>query len=264
MKYISLIVISLLFFTGCGPSGYSKYYKSRLPENIISTVSTNPNFITLKNGEEPKVLYAYNLDKDLDRLEAEGYVILGWSSFNGREESIDNAIDQAKKVGALLVLVNSAKYTDTMNTSGAYTMPNTTTTNYTGNVGSAYYSGTATTQGSTIVPYSVSVRRYDQGAVYFIKDNYPVYLGTRNSSEITREERIRIGYTGIRVNIILKDSPIYLSNVLKGDIILAIDRERIESYEHYNKLTQKYNDFKGTSILTIYRNGKVLDIPVKF
>ena len=71
----------------------------------------------------------------------------------------------------LILALYGYKYTNTQTNSGALVLPKTnyhSGTVYGSSGGYASYSGTST--GTTIVPYSNTQRRYDQQAMFFIKN----------------------------------------------------------------------------------------------
>jgi tetratricopeptide (TPR) repeat protein len=131
-------------------------------------------------------LFQYSKEA-LDNLAQNGYLVIGSSSFNGPDQSNYTAINQAKKVGADIVLLNS-KYTGTAHGSLSlpeYHAPQTTTvtTHESGHIniygagGSAHgnFSGSSnsyiTSPGYTTyknVPFSID--RYDHLAVFLRKE----------------------------------------------------------------------------------------------
>jgi hypothetical protein len=278
MKSIFILAIGIFLFTGCTPSGYSKFYNPLVKKDVLQK-GIDANFlIPLKSNEEPQVYQSTNMKDDDIKVTSNGYVLIGYSSFNGKYEDIDNAKAQARKLGAHIVLIKS-DYTNTEQISGSLVLPDNRTTYSSGNINmntnynSVYgysntygnYYGSSTTYGTKIVPYSNNIRRYDQVAQYYIKVDTSKYtLGTIRSSEITREERINIGTNGIRVNYILNNSPAYNSTLLRGDIIVKIDGVDIKDYKHYDELGKKYINYKGKSILTVYRDGNFKEITIDF
>ena len=282
MKYILIVIFSIFLLTGCAPSGYSKFYNPLVNKNDLEKGIETNFIIPLKSNEEPTVYQSIDMKEDDIKVTSSGYVLIGYSSFNGKYEDIANAKSQARKLGAHIVLIKS-NYTNTEHISGSLVLPDTKTTYNSGNINmntnynsSRYgylgnsntygnYNGYSTTYGTKVVPYSNNIRRYDQLAQYYIKVDTSRYtLGTMRSSEITREERIKIGSNGIKVNYILNDSPAYHSDLLRGDIITKIDGIEIKNYKHFDELGKKYNNYKGKSILTIYRDGNIKEITVNF
>lgn len=282
MKSILILAIAMIMFTGCVQSGYNEFYLPSMSKETFQEGVDRKFIILLKNNEEPQIYQSNNIDEDSVKVISNGYVPFGYSSFNGKYEDIENAKKQAKEVGAHIVLVKS-DYTDTANVSGALVLPDSRTTyssgninmntnynnnryGYTGNSNTyGNYYGSSTTYGTQVVPYSTSIRRYNQLAVYYVKVDISKYpLGTIKNEDITREERIKIGTNGIKVNYILNNSPAYNSDLLRGDIIVKIDGEEIKNITHFLELTKKYINYKGKSVLTVYRNVEFKEISVNF
>lgn len=282
MKSILISIISVFIFTGCTQSAYNQFYTPLVSKDELQKGIDN-HFITQLKDEEEVLLYmSNNIEEDDIKVVSKGYALIGYSSFNGKFEDIDSAKKQAKQIGAHIVLVKS-DYTDTTNVSGALLLPDNKTTYNSGNINmntnynsnrygyvgnsnsTGNYYGSSTTYGTQVVPYSTNIRRYNQLAQYYIKlDTSRYYLGTIRSTEITREERIKIGNNGIKINYILNNSPAYNSDLLRGDIIVKIDGIGIKDYTDFDELTKKYKNYKGKSILTVYRNGEFKEISVSF
>lgn len=281
MKSILILVIGITLFTGCVQSGYNEFYTPLIPKDELQKGIEKNFVIPLKDDEESLIYQSNNLEEDSIKIISNGYALLGYSSFNGKYEDIDNAKKQAKQIGAHIVLVKS-NYTDTANVSGALLLPDNRTTYNSGNLMNTTYNsnkygyvgnsntygnyyGSSTTYGTQVVPYSNSIKRYDQIAQYYIKlDTRRYHLGILKTSEITREERIKIGTNGIRFNYILNNSPAYKSDLLRDDIIVKIDGIEVKDYNHFHQLIEKYSNYKGKSTLTIYRNGGFKEISVSF
>jgi len=283
MKNIMLgsinIIISIIF-TGCATSGYKTFYKQYGTNEQLQQVKLNSNYKFLEKGEEPQVYSTNNFDIDSKKLRARGYVPIGASSFNGAYEDTKNAINQAKRIGATLVLIKSS-YTNTETRTSTLLLPDNKTTyssgrsntnstynsnnGYTGygNANTNYY-GSSTTYGTKAIPYTKNTRRYDQSAMYFIKNTKPPKFGTLNSTEISSEERIKLGYSGIKINLIQENTPVYNSNILIGDILIKLDGINVKNYKHFNELLDNFDISIGYSIWTIIRNGSQKNIRINF
>ncbi len=266
------ILIAVAFISGCATSGYSNpdFYT----EFVDAKTLPSEQYELLKPGEEPRLVKTDDGDRDVKMLEAKGYRPIGQTLFNGVYETNQNAVDRAKKLGAVLVLIGS-EYTNTETRSGALVMPNTQTSLNTGSV-SAYgmntghvsgtYSGTTTTYGSTAVPYSVSKQRFDQQAMYFVKlKNIDKMRFGVNVSELSPEHRTQIGRnTGALLGIVFEGTPAYYANVMSGDILLAIDAEVVRDAQHALKLIGSYPETNKFALFTVFRNGKEQDIEITF
>ena len=113
---ILLSIIAILVLSGCAQSGYNQFYTPYVDANTL------PNVQLLQPNEEPKVISSSNVDQDIKRLRAKMYLPIGYSSFNGAYEDTKNAVAQAKKIGATVVVTNS-EFTDTQTSTSALILP---------------------------------------------------------------------------------------------------------------------------------------------
>ncbi|MDD2265773.1 PDZ domain-containing protein [Sulfuricurvum sp.] len=256
---------AFIIFTGCVASPYSKFYQENHP---VTQQFSNPNngFIFLAEGEEPNMIASTDITKDIKTMARKRFYPIGSSEFNGEMGSIEAIKDQAKKVKAVAVLYTS-KYTNTQTNSGTLLLPQTNY--YSGNVnayngyGSSYatYNGSSTT--TMAVPYSNTQRRYDQSAIFYIKDSKPLKFGFK-AIDIQRDKRIEIGRDGLEVTIIFDNTPAYKSNLLEGDIIVEIDGKQVENETKFQNTLKSYDTSKGYCDFKVLRNGVEQNIRVKF
>lgn len=264
----------LLFLTGCATSGYQQFYRP------FVEASTVPDVEPLKVEQIPQVFSSDNFERDVRALRAKNYIPIGQSSFNGRFEDQKNAIAQAKRVGATLVLISS-KYTDTQTVSSALILPDNKTTyhsgsaygssSYTNNYGgygtansNAYYSGTSTTYGSQVVPYTTQQRRFDQNAVYLVKTNPKMRFGII-LNDLSQEMRTQLQRnTGALAYVVVEKTPAFYSNVMQGDIIIAVDGAVVRDSKSAQELMTQVPQSAVSSELIIIRNGEEKIITVKF
>jgi hypothetical protein len=246
-----LFVILVLLVTGCASNGYQDFYTSSIDPKL------DPNLESLGEGEEPQVFGSDDYKRDIRLLRAKRYVVVGQSSFNGSYEDIKNAVAQAKRIGATLVLTNS-EYTNTQSSTSDLFIPNSQTTYHSGTVyagsSSAIYSGTSTTYGSTTVPITTHQRRYDQSAVYFVKQTNKLKFGVA-MVDLSPEERI---------DIVMEGGNAFNSNVLAGDILVAIDGEQVKNSIHGSKLMAEIPEGQSSSTLTVIRKGEEKVVVVEF
>jgi hypothetical protein len=177
----------------------------------------------------------------------DGYNLVGISLFNGgKNVNVNAALEQATKVHASVVLVYS-KYTHTLSGSIPLTLPDTqtSTTTLSGNVmdpgGSVSYSGSAysTTYGTktTYIPYSV--QRFDYFAAYWIKLKPPVF-GVY-VQELSAELRQKIGSNkGVVVIAVVKGSPAFYADILRGDILKQIGNHEIFDPKIFVEVSSRY------------------------
>lgn len=261
MKFI-VPLCALVLLSGC-VSGYKQFYTQIpgvTPEAIAATRAAPP-------PSEPEVQRSAGIP-DEEYLGRLGYAAIGYSSFNsGRVESESSAVAQARDVGADLVVIINPQYTNTVNSQIPITTP-TSQTSYTAGSATAYGSGgsataygssTTTTYGSKTTYMPMSVRRYDYGAVYYVKKKYSLGVSWR---EFTSEERqIFKTNAGLYIRYAVKGTPAFYADILPGDILAAINGESIYGVEEAGELLRKH---AGEEVdLAIFRDGEIIKKTVK-
>lgn len=256
MRFIFLLLP--IFLVSC-VNNYEKFYTST-GVNI-----SHPR--VLVTNEEPEILRIdqASVEASMNQLSENGYMQIGYSSFNSAEANDNNLIAFAKKIKATKVLLYK-NYTNTMSGSMPLTLPNTQTSYHSGNVnaygygGSSFgsYSGTSTTYGTqtTYIPYNT--RRYDHGAAYFVKRK-PGGLGV-GFRDLTVEERQSLDSNfGAAITIVVKGSSAFKNNMMAGDLVTKIDGQEVQDGNHFAEIIKtKYG--KNTVHFTLYRSGKMKDL----
>ena len=275
MKYLSLIFVSVIFITGCAQSGYKQFYKPYVDTKSLTDVAL------LEENQEPQVFGTDNFKRDIQILRSKGYIPVGYSSFNGGYEDTKNAAEQAKRVGATIVLVSS-QYTNTQTTTSTLFLPDNKTTYHSGTVNSntsynsAYsgylgnsntsssYGGTSTTYGTKAVPITSTQRRYDQNAFYLVKSTEKLKFGVF-VNDLTPEKRVQLERnTGALIEIVIENNPAFNSNVLAGDVLIAVDGSLVKNARHALDLMSQVNPKASSSTFTVIRNGVEKNINIQF
>ncbi len=255
MKLI-LCIFSFIALTGCA-NNYQKFYVQRIPSNEIK------NLNLLKNEQTPIIYTSNNLNRDINALRSKRYAVIGTSEFNAQIEKTDNAIDVAKSIGATIVLISNT-YTDTQSAVVPFFLPNTTTTTTTGMITSpnsfpSTFSGTSTAYGTSVVPFVVNNRRYDQTAVYLAQSSIKPKVGIF-FNDLTDKERKEYGQnTGVVVQTVVENSPAFLANIINGDLILKIDNKDVINSNNLVKLIGEKKLGDKVSF-TLIRNGNTIEI----
>lgn len=251
MQKFAYLIISALAFAGCS-SGYEQFYvdeSARVRDWILPDSNPQAPTVFTSSGD---------FDADERKMFEDGYVRIGYVSFNGPSEGNEKIIEQAKQVGAALVIASSS-YTNSITSSIPITTTKPVTTYNSGNVraygsgGSAYgtYSGTSTSYVPTTTYIPTTVNRYDQSAIFFAKMK-PACMGYL-SGEISNEERQKVGTnSGVKIAAVRKGSPVYEADVVPGDIILEFDGRKITPAD-----TPKLSSRQKVD-LTIFRSGVVI------
>ncbi len=257
MKKISFILAIFFSLYGCA-APFSKFYHDQTKG---ADISNNQRFIISNN--EPEMFQGGNQKQDAQAMFENGYLMIGYSSFNAGNVNTQGAIIQAKKVHASRVLIYS-KYTNTVSGLLPLTLPNNQTSN-TSFSGSVYgsgnyvnYTGNAvtTTYGTrtTYIPYNVN--RSDFLATYWVKLK-PLIFGAA-VKDLTNELRREIqSNKGILISAVVKGSPAFQADIFKGDILKKIENVEFYDAASFNK---KIKQFAGKKVkLIIYRNGKEIE-----
>lgn len=272
------LIINTLFIvllSGCASNGYKDFYKPAIDVNNLTEIQR------LRPNEEPKVLTSNDFKKDMYTLRSKNYIAIGFSSFNGGKQSIENAVDQAKEIGATVILASS-NYTNTQTTTSTLLLPNNKTTYHNGltssnstysnsygqKVGSSSsngsYIGTSTTYGTQAVPFTTSQQRYDQFAAFFVKSTKKLIFGL-GTTEIPQEMRREIKRnTGAMINIVFEDSPAFYANLFPGDVIISVDDIEIKDPDHGVEIMNSTPSAQKSSLFKIIRDQEEKDVTINF
>lgn len=220
MRNAWVIMSATLFLAGCA-SGYSEFYQdySEQWQPYVAPSTAEPKVVSMSG----------DVDQVVNRMYADGYALVGISSFNGPVEERSAAIEQARKVGAERIVLD-ARYTNTNQGAIPFTTQQAVTSTTSGNVsaygrgGAVYgtYSGTTTTMvpQTNYIPYAVD--RYDQMAMFFAPLG-PACVGVL-VVDLTEEQKQAIGSNkAVRVTSVRRNSPAYEADIVPGDLIMSVD-----------------------------------------
>lgn len=243
---------------GCAADEYSEFYKPNANvtagEIADRRLAPPPSEPELVRGEDPST--------DVPAAAADGYLIIGSSSFNGAQASDANAMAQAKVVGAdrVLTFVKSASAMRSAAPMTTPTAPPSSTSdsaNGVGNNGTATALAATTSSGTQTSGVPISADHYDYLAVYLVKARFAFGASYRNLSD---KEARTVG-KGVMIVAVVHGSPAADAGLLPGDAIVRADRKPVIDTEQLN---DRLRDRLGESIsLTIVRGGNKLDKTVK-
>jgi membrane-associated protease RseP (regulator of RpoE activity) len=254
----ALLLLTLLA-SGCATNGYSEFYSNApgiTPEIVAATRSGPP-------PAQPVIAYAPGFDGLVDAYGRKGYAPIGHSSFSsGHSEGDGDAVAQARKVGADIVVIIDPAYAGSNTTSVPITVPTTSTsqtsataTAYgTDGTATAYGNSTTTTYGTRTSYVPMTVHRYEYGAVYFVKIRYSLGAQFR---DLTDDERRQLqSNRGAVVTAVIDGSPAYVSDVIPGDIIVALNGQAANGHDGLMSLLMANTG--RTVELTVIREGRPL------
>jgi hypothetical protein len=248
MRLITLLIVCCVL-SGCAGNPYKKFYD---PQPGWEKFQNDPDpgviIERLLLNQEPQIIRSNNMSMDMVHYASKYYVALGSSSFSGKIADNQYVIEQAKNVGATLILTLS-KYTHTQ----------TNIENI--SLGSGYN------------PVLTHQDRYHQEAWFLVKalPITPRKFGFI-SRDLSNQERIDAERnTGIFVDIVYEDTPMFYANALRGDIVIAINGIQIKNDAHFDQLSgwdPKERKYKSgvlgkSTTLTILRKGVQKDIVVQ-
>jgi C-terminal processing protease CtpA/Prc len=255
----------LLLLSGCAANPFRQFYTDKTGGEDVTTSRK-----VVRIDGAPTVEMGTTPEEDSQRMSEDGYILVGFSSFLAPSGQEQKALDQAKNVHAALVLVYS-KYKDTISGMTPMTTP-TTQTSHTdaqataygsGGVVNAYGTATTTTYGTetTYIPYSVNRSTYF--ASYWVKANLSYFKLGCLVKDLDDEQRRSISSNkGVLVTTVIKGTPAFQSDLLKGDIIRKIGGEEVFGVQRFHELTNKHAG-QPTKIEYI-RNGKTREKTIQF
>lgn len=241
-----LAMISVLL-AGC-VNPYSRYYHDLTGG---ADLSKTPGIVP--TDEAPVISPGRDMDADYQTMYGEGYLLIGYSLFNGKEFPEYLAKQQAQAVKAQRVVVY-AKYTGTEQQAVPVSVP-TTAVAKTAYAGSGGYGVAATTVvGSTTAMVPVSVRRFDQVATYWVRAIRNPILGI-DFRDLTPAQKASIQTNkGVSVFAIQKGTPAYNADLLTGDILKSFGGQEVTEVGAFKDLLRR---FAGQEVrVDFLRDGK--------
>ena len=231
-----LILLGMIFFIhGCASQSSQFHYdktggvdKANYPKLIVS-------------NDEPQIFLGTDQEKDALRLAENGYYMTGYSSSNAGNINENGTLIEARKLNASIVVLYS-KYKDTFYGVKPLTFPNTQTPS----------APILDSSNVTESPYSENMSAYL--ATYWGKLK-PLVLGVQ-VEDLTPEIRKEIqSNKGVVVQVVMKGSPAYFADILKGDVLRKIGDTEIVEVANF---LQAVSDYAGQKvIMVLYRNGEV-------
>lgn len=241
----SLLATALL--AGCA-NPYERYFNPNAAYHAPATAAT-------AQSTAPQLQRGKNVDADVAAMFGQGYGLIGYSAFNGKEVSTDQALAEGQKLGAARVIVYE-KYTETEHGAAPVVLPS---------FGSVVTRGAGATLSTSMIGASTmmvptAVRRFDQFATYWAPVP-PGILGVA-ARNLSQQEREKLqSNKGIVVTFLRDHGPAFEADILSGDIIRTIGQTQIDDLGTFAKALQQY---AGQTVdFAIIRDGKPLTKTVK-
>lgn len=261
-----LAQVGLVLAIGGCASGYQQFYRpipGVTPERVAMLREGPAPSTPAVERSQPR-----NDSALIDAYIRRGYNPIGYSSFtSGRAESELNAIQQAKEVGADLVLIFDPKYVGSTTTSIPITVP-TTSTAYTNSSATAFGAGgtvtafgnaTTTTYGTTTNYIPLTINRSSYGAIFFIKRHYSLGLATRDLND--NERRMLQTNKGVVIRVVVDGTPAFDADLLVGDIITSVDGLVVSNVTAFDSLM---GERKGKTVsIRFIRGTQAMEKTVK-
>ena len=256
LKRLYIVAFAMLTLAACA-NGYEQFYTAAPVNPLARYLPPGPPHFMVSSG---------NANTDAATLWEQGFGFVGYSRFNGPLQSQAAAAEQAKRVGAEIIVI-SQRYSNTVSGAIPITTPTSQTSYSNGSVNvfgsggtaTGTYSGTTTSYGSqtSYIPYAI--QRYDQQALYFSpvdKRGIGVLV-----SPISADQAATIGTNkGMIIRAVRKGSPAFFADVLPGDVLQKIDGEWVFDKDSYLSAVQKAYGRKATYELLRRGNGLSIDL----
>lgn len=274
MKTFIPLICASIFLTGCATNPFAQFYKSYTTEMPVAMQQR-----LLPSALEPKVISAapQNHKEEGQRLEERGYICIGFSGFTGGAPTQKQIIEQAKKVGADVV-IHTSEYSHTeqgVQPLFTYQPGQTSTTTHYGTAnanvygsrgyayGSGSYSGTSTTTtpGTLHTDYVPYQRRVHQHGATYWRRTKPGIFGAR-LGPIPDDLRSSLQRnTGVFIAIVMQDGPAFRANILRGDVVIQLADKPVATVEEFIGLLPSYAGQKVA--VKVLRGTQTIDIDVQ-
>lgn len=202
MRMVSVLLI--LFTVSC--ESFSNFYE---PWHDVNELQ---NVIPLGEGEEPEIIRNDNVGNEFWDIVSEHYTCIGYTGFNGPDDSITSDIKRQCLTNGATLAVYGKTYTNTR--TGVY----------------------STSYGVS----SYNIDRYDYSVYYFVeRTDIPIF----GLSVVDLDGEDRQTYqrnTGAIVLVVYKNSLAFFENIIRGDIIVRINKYIINNVDDYYDALYKY------------------------
>lgn len=249
-----ILALILVIAAGCVmPNPYANFYR-----DLTGGRGVMGNDDIIPPDGDPKIVYGTSPRDDTKRMQENGYVAIGYSSFNASQATEWQALQQGRCVHADTVILYQ-NYTETLSGVDPITFPQTETinTDFSATGGGGTLQGNAVqTRTAYHTTYKTHhVRRYDFVASYWVKGK-PRAFGAR-LRDLTDVERKQLGSNkGAVVTLVIRGSPAFNADIIPGDILKRVGDHEVLDDIQIGVLFQQY---RGKAVvITVVRDGNTL------
>jgi hypothetical protein len=261
---LSALLALALLAAGCG-NPYRKNYVSTVNKWPLNT----PSRILPPSGA-PKLLTSTDTKADALSMLENGYLMVGRASFRDSRIDEEQALEQAGKVGAAAVMVNN-KFISTLTESvpvGEWIPDKYIRTTER----SILQEGSATPQvyereSTTVIEGEYRTRYvnqntdvYDYEATFWAKSKPPVFGVFVRELDDAAKAAIQSN-KGVIVKAVVKDSPAFDSDILRGDVLVGLGGEEIRHPDQFFDLVAR-NGGKTVTV-SLFRSNQKKTVKVK-
>jgi PDZ domain len=222
--------------------------------------------LAMPAGSNPDIASTTDMKKDAHTLLEQGYVMVGHAKFELPIQNESSAVDQAKKVGAWLVVVDHEfAETVTEQVPQVTIQPDQTVVNvkdFTDRRGEdRSVTETTTVPGQTDVNWvPEDVDYYNYNATFWAR-TAPTPLGLLvRGPRANAAKPVTLSPNGLLVQVVVMKSPADLANVQEGDYLKSINGENLLSVDQYYDAIDRAAGQQA--VLGLVRGGQPLSITV--
>ncbi|MBI3795138.1 MAG: PDZ domain-containing protein [Nitrospinae bacterium] len=213
-KCVLAVVATLLLSSACAKNYYSIYYKDMTGGEDFVNDSAYTIPVT-----HPLAYRTSSIERSMEEMPENGYVLVGYSAFNAEKSDEDKAVILAKSLHASAVVFYSKS------AAGKTTaQEREDAESFYGEAGSS-------------VPRAVD--GYDQFASFWVKKKPK--LGVLSKTPAMEQQTKIKAVRGVVVSGVVKGSPAFYADIMKGDVVRAIGADEISDQKSLKGTVDKFS-----------------------
>jgi len=259
-----LSMLALVFASGCTNPYHENYFSTLEKRNKDELTRILPP------SGSPQLVTSNDLKADSIRMRENGYLLVGRATFQSTHIDEKVALDQARQIGAEVVLVNHQYVTSVTQSvpieqwdPGQQVTHQETTVVQQGDATPTVIQkqSQTTVQGEFHTSFvDQNVDYYKYAATFWAKAK-PSILGVLVKPLDEKSKTLVGSNKGVRVRAVVKDSPAFEADILRDDILLSLGDEVIRDPDQFFDLVER-NQGKEVSV-GLFRAGQDLTVKVK-